>query len=253
MDDPLYDLGEEQPTSTRARPGLPVEPRRVLLVVWSERQVLMRLFAATAAVALVASFFVPKEYKSGAQLLYEGTPVLDVGEKGTSPSAFVDSAMSSGHLGEVRERLGIDTSLNDMRGHLSVTLGGKNSMHITASAATAQEAQTLAQTVVDVFLARQASYNAKRLETFRAETARSLDAAIERRKRAAADFDAFRERSGKTHLLENQEVLLERVGSLQAQADAAAIEVAAQDARAKELEKARSELPRQVVASATVG
>jgi len=253
LDDTLHDLEEEEQTSKPKRPGLPVEPRRVLRILAAERRILLRVFIGVGVASLVGIFFLPSTYRSEAQLLYEGTPLLDEEPEQTDPSAFVDLASSSGHLGEVRQRLGADSALDELRSRLQIRLDGEKSMRIVASGTTAEEAQLLAQTVVDVFLARQASYNAQRLETERAETARALDRAVERREQAMADYEAFRAKSGKIHLLEDQERLLKRIADLQAEADGAAVEVAAQQARIEELEKARKELPRQVVATATVG
>jgi hypothetical protein len=111
----------------------------------------------------------------------------------------------------------------------------------------------LTQTVLDVFLARQASFNRKRLERLTAENRLALDQAKQRRKEANAAYEAFREKSGKPDLLQEQAELLARAAALRSAADEAAVEVAAQQARIDELEKAQRELPRQIVASATRG
>lgn len=253
MDDALYDLEDEQSAKPGRRPGLPAEPRRILRVLAAERTILLRTFAGVAAFALIASFFVPKNYRSGARLLYEGTPLLDGASSNPDPRPFVESAMSSAQLRKVRERLAWNTSLNTIRGRLEIGVEDKTSMRIVGMGSTAEEAQGLAQTVVDVFLERQLVYNTDRLEKLALETNRSIERGVERRAEAAAQYEEFRQQSGKTHLLEDQNRLLERLAKLRASADQAAVEVAAQKARIAELEKARRELPRQIVASATVG
>jgi len=253
LDDAVYDLDEEQAAPKPKRPGLPVEPRRIVWILVGHRKVLIRAFAAAAVLALIASFLVPRTYESSAHLLYEGTPLLDDDQEKGDASAFIETALSPSRLREVRERLSWSHSLKALGTQLRVTLEGESSMRIVAEAGTAEDAQALAQTVLDVFLARQASFNAKRLETLRAETRLALEHAAERQAEATKAFESFREKSGKSHLLQDQERLLERVAALRSKADEAAVEAAAQRARIGELEKAQRELPRQVVASATVG
>ncbi len=253
MDEVVYDLDEEQEAAKPRRPGLPVEPRRILGILAGHRKVLTRAFLGAAVFALIASFFVPRTYESSAQIFYEGTPLLDDERDEDDLEAFLDTVLSPSRLREVRERLGWGQSLKALEARLSVQQESDTSMQIVAKAGKAEEAQALAQAVLDVFLARQANFNADRLETLRAETELALESAKERRAKAAEAFESFREKSGKPDLLQDQERLLERVAELRSKADEAAVEVAAQQARIEELKKAQKELPRTVVASATVG
>jgi uncharacterized protein involved in exopolysaccharide biosynthesis len=206
-----------------------------------------------AAVAILASFFVPKKYESTAQLLFEGTPVLEREGSDPSPRAFVESAMAPNRLREVRDRLGWDVSLTEIEDQLSVSLEGDAAMHIVGHAGTAEKAQALARTMLEVFLAAQARFNAQRLERLTEENRISLARAKETRQEAGQAYDAFREQSGKPDLIHEQTQLLDRAAALRSDSDEAAVEVAAQQARIKELEKAQRELPRQIVASATRG
>ncbi|MEM7135352.1 MAG: hypothetical protein AAF500_02175 [Myxococcota bacterium] len=253
LNDETYDLEDEQSGRSPKRPGLPLEPRRVVRILSRERKVLLRTFLGVAGVALLASFFVPETYRSGGQLLYEGTPLLDEELSRSDPRPFVDSAMSSSQLRKVREKLGWGVSLAGLRGRLEIGIEDKTSVRIAATGGTPDDAQMLAEAVFDVFLERQVAYNANRLEKLRIETERSIERATKRRAEAVARVEAFRDQSGKTNLIDDQNRLLERIAKLRASADAAAVEVAAQEARITELEKARQELPKQIVASATVG
>ncbi|MDH3485902.1 MAG: hypothetical protein OEM16_16955 [Myxococcales bacterium] len=253
MDDALYDLAEEQQAAKPKRPGLPVEPRRILGILAGHRKELIRAFVGAAVLALIASFFVPRTYESSAHILYEGTPLLDGDSDKDDPDAFLDTALSSSRLREVRERLGWNHSLKALAAQLRVAQESESSMQIVAEAGTAEDAQALAQTVLDVFLDRQASFNANRLEALRTETQVALEHAKERRAEAAKAYESFQEKSGKPDLLQDQARLLERVAELRSGADEAAVEAAAQRARIEELQKAQRDLPRQVVASATVG
>ncbi|MDH3624620.1 MAG: hypothetical protein OES69_12790 [Myxococcales bacterium] len=253
MDDTAYGLDEEQQAAKPKRPGLPVEPRRILGILAEHRKELVLAFVGTAVLALIAFFFVPRTYESSSHVLYEGTPLLDADPEKGELSAFLDTVLSSSRLREVREQLGWDHSLKALEAQLKVTQESESSMRIVAKAGTAEDAQALAQTVLDVFLARQASFNANRLETLRAETEVALVHAKERRTEAAKAFESFQQESGKPDLLQDQARLLERVATLRSKADEAAVEAAAQRAQIEELQKAQQELPRQVMGSATVG
>ncbi len=250
----MYDLEEgDESAAKRRRPGLPVEPRRLLRILAENRKPLLRSFLIASAVAILASFFIPETYESSAQLLYEGTPVLERKGSASSPDAFVESALASSRLREVRDRLRWDASLDEIERQVDVTLEGKAAMRISVRAGTPEEARALAQTVLDVFLARQESFNAKKLERLTAENQASLERAKERREEATKAYQAFRETSGQPDLIREQEQLLARAAELRSKAEEAAVEVAAERARIVELEKAQRELPRQIVASATMG
>ena len=254
MDDATYDLGaEDEPAVKPRRPGFPVEPRRLLLILVENRKPLLKAFVIASAFALLASFFVPQSYESTAQLLFEGTPLLEREGHRPTPGAFVESAMASSRLREVRDRLGWDVSLRELEDQVMVSLESEAAMRIVGRAGTAEEAQALAQAMLDVFLSRQASFNAERLERLTAENRVSLERARERREEASKAYEVFREKSGKPNLIHEQAQLLARGAELRAKADEAAVEAAAQRARIVELEKAQRELPRQIVASATKG
>ena len=255
MDDANYDFeGEDQPAAKRKRLGLPVEPRRVLWILFENRIPLLRAFLIACAIALFAFLFVPRTYESSAQLVYEGTPLLErEGAAVPSPYAFVESALGPDRLRETRDRLGWDVPLDELEEQVEVTLDASEAMNIVGHAGTAEEAQALAQTVLDVFLARQASFNRKRLERLTAENRLALDSAKQRREEANAAYEAFRAKSGRPDLIQEQEQLLGRAAGLRSKADAAGVEAAAEQARIRELEKAHGELPHQIVASASRG
>ncbi len=254
MDDATYDFGEgDESAGKPRRPGLPVEPRRLLRILADNRKPLLRSFLIASAVALLASFFAPETYESSAQLLYEGTPVLEREGSKPTPRAFVESALAPSRLREVRDRLGSDASLDEIERQVEVTLEGKAAMRIAARASTAEGAHALAQTMLDVFLARQMNFNTQKLDRLTAENQVSLERAKEKREEANKAYQVFREKSGKPDLIRERGQLLKRAAVFRSEADEAAVEVAAQQARIVELEKAQHELPRQIVASATKG
>jgi uncharacterized protein involved in exopolysaccharide biosynthesis len=254
LDDVTYDLEAEHESADQPkRPGFPVEPRRLLLILSENRKPLLKAFAIASVVALLLSFFVPRSYESTAQLLFEGTPLLERDGSNPPADAFVESAMTRSRLREVRDQLGWDVSLRELEDQVAVSLEGRAAMRIVGRAGTSDQAQALAQAMLDVFLARQASFNAERLQRLTAENRVSLERARESHEEASRAYEVFRENSGKPDLIHEKAQLLARSAELRAAAEEAAVEMAAQRASIVELEKAQRELPRQIVASATKG
>lgn len=253
MDDTTYDPGEDEPGAKPRRPGLPLEPRRVLRILLPHRRRLGLVFVAVSAFALLASFFVPETYSSGAVLLYEGSQLLEGEGEKPSISAFVQSAVAPSRLGQVRAELGWDVTLDALAARVKASRETDSSIRLSATASTAEESYELARAVLDDFLGHQAAFNAKELERLAAENDASRERTIAQRDAAQAAFDAFRERSGKPDLLDEKEQLLKRAAALRSRADEATVEIAAQTALITELEQAREELPKQIVASATKG
>ena len=254
MDDETYDLGEGDESAAKpSRPGLPVEPRRLLWIVADNQKRLLKAFLIASAVALIASFFLPRSFESSAQLLYEGTPELEREGAEPTPGAFIDAAIAPSRLREVRDKLGWNVSLEQLESNIDVTLEGKAAMLIAGRARSAERAHALVQAVLDVFLARQVTFNTEKLERLAAENEIALEYAKKRREEATAAYEVFRKKSGKPDLIQEQKQLLERASGLRSRADEASVEVASQQARIEELEKAQRELPRQIVATATKG
>jgi uncharacterized protein involved in exopolysaccharide biosynthesis len=253
LDDGTYDFESEDSGAKPRRPGLPVEPRRLLSILAEDRKPLLIAFLVASAVALCVSFFLPKTYESSAHLLYESTELLKLEGKEPTPGAFVDSAIVPSRLRDVRERLNWDISLKELGSRVDAVLEDKATMRIVGRASTAEDARALAQTVLDVFLERQAKFNEEKLESLTAENQAALTWAKEGREAARQAYEEFRKKSGKSDLLHEKEQLLARSATLRASADEAAVDVAAQRARIAELEKAQRDLPRQIVASATKG
>jgi len=250
----MHDLDDGDGSATKpSRPGLPVEPRRLLWIVADSRKRLLKAFLIVSLLALLASFFLPKTYESSALLLFEGTPELEREGAAPTPGAFIDAALAASRLREVRDRLSLDVSLEQLKTQIDATLEGKAAMRITGRASSAERAHALAQAVLDVFLASQVSFNRGKLDRLAAENDAALENAKKRRDEATAVYEAFREKSGKPDLIQEQQQLFQRASGLRAKADEASVEVASQQARIEELEKAQAELPRQIVASATKG
>ena len=254
MDDGTYDFGEEEASAAKPRrPGLPVEPRRLLWIVRDNRKRLLKAFLIASVFALLGSFFVPRIFESSALLLYEGTPELETDRAERTPGAFVEAAMAPSRLGEVRDQLGWDVSLEELERKIEVTLETEEAMRIVGLERNAERAHALTQAVLDVFLARQVSFNKERLERLIAENESALEHAKKKRDEATAAYQVFREESGKSDVIQAKQQLLARADLLRTQAEAASVEAVAQQARIGELEKAQKELPRQMVASATKG
>jgi uncharacterized protein involved in exopolysaccharide biosynthesis len=250
LNDDTYDLGGEEQAEGPKRPGLPVEPRRLLRILLERKKLLGLTFVVATVLSGVAFFFLPKTFEAETVLLYEGAPVLD--EEGTPPTqdAFVRSAAVPSRLIEVRERLGWELPLEELEDALSAKAITETSMRIAGQAAKAEDAYMLVRTALDVFMAQQQAFNGKELERLIASNDRSIASARERRDEAQKSLESFRETSGRRDLIQERAQLLERAAELRTSRDEAQVEIAAQQALIAELEEAQAELPKQVVASA---
>jgi len=253
LDDGTYDLESDELGAKPRRPGLPVEPRRLVWILAESRKALLKAFLISSVMASVAFFFLPKTYESSAQLLYQSTPFAKNDGKQSDLGAFVDSSIAPSRLREVRERLGWHVSLVELGKRVDAAPEGEVAMRIVGRAGTAEDARALTQTVLDLFLERQTKFNQENLERLAVENDAALARARVRRDAAQQAYKEFRTKSGKPDLIAEKEQLLARMGKLRASADKAAVEADAQQARIKELEKAQKELPAQIVASATLG
>lgn len=253
MDDDTYDLGGEQQGEKPKRPGLPVEPRRVIRILARERRLLGIGLLVGLVAAVIAVIFLPKTYEADTVLLYEGAPVLDA--EGTPPTqqAFVSSTAVPSRLIEVRERLGWDEPIEELQKRLNVAAITDTSMRIVGSAGDPEDAYLLVDATLDVFMEHQLAFNDKELQRLIEHNERSLEHAGERRDEAQRAYDAFREKSGRRDLVEERAQLVKRASDLRSRRDAARVEVSAQKALIAELEAAQTELPKQVVASARKG
>jgi uncharacterized protein involved in exopolysaccharide biosynthesis len=253
LDVETYDLGEDEPDEKPRRPGLPVEPRRLIAILGERRKALLRAFAIASAVSVVAFFLLPKTYEAEAVLLYEGSPVLDAEGMPPTPSAFVKSAFVPSRLAEIRERLGWDVTLEELGTQLEVKLQSETSVRLAATDDSADSAYDLASASLDVFLAHQIEFNSKELQTLALQNEASIARARKRREEAQAAFEVFRAESGRPDLLNEKAQLLTRAAEMRAQQDEAEVEAAAQGALIAELEELQGDLPRQVVSSAKKG
>ncbi len=231
-----------------------MEPRRLLRCVLDQGKWLLLVAFAGAILGAIGIWLLPKDYESSARLLFEGVAVLDANDKEVDPRAFIESAATSDQLRKLRDRLGWDVSLRELRERLLVNAHVEDrSMTIEGRAHDPQDARKLVQGLVDLFLQQQTNFNAQRVAKAFEETTSSLQRAQEQRSRAQDANAAFQKKSGKPNLVKEQEQLLARVSKLREKADEQAVEVEARKAEIAELEKARARLPAQIVASAVAG
>lgn len=254
MDDSDYIPGLEAETETPKRPGLPVEPRRLLRCVLDQRKWLLLLAAVGAVLGAIAIWLLPKDYESSARLVFEGVPALDASDKAVDPRAFIESAATSDQLRKLRDRLGWDVSLRQLREELTVTAHVEDgSMTVDGRAHDPNDARQMVQGLVELFLEQQTAFNVQRIAKSLEETTSALQSAREQRTQAEEAHSAFQKKSGKPNVVKEQEQLLVRVSKLREKADEQTVEVEARKAEIAELEKARANLPSQIVASAVAG
>ena len=254
MDDATYDEGFDEPGSKPRRPGLPVEPRRVLRILLRHRRRLGAAFLVASAVSLIAFFFVPRTYQANAVLLYEGMPLLDVDGPQATPDAFVKSAVVPSRLREVRARLGWGVSLDALEEQTTASLESEISMRLAAKGSTggrclrarARRCSTYSSNTKPSSMLRRSIDSPSR-------TTVSIERATERRDDAQAAFDEFRRTSGKSDLLDEKEQLLKRAAELRSRGTRQRWRSRRRRRSLRSSSELRKSSRRQIVASATKG
>ncbi len=250
MDDFGHNQDEDQQSS---RPGAPVDPRRLLRLVLSKWRAIGVGALLGAVIGTVVLSALPNAYVSSARLTHTGIEALG-DTAGGHASVFVEAMTTSSYLREVRDRLQWEGGLRELKLRIATRIGSDGrTMILEAKGDSAQDAQTFAQTVIDVFLERQTASVEQRLDRAISDTDASLvgaRAALEQARKAELEFERA---SGHADAVAERARLIKRANKLGAQAEEQAVEATAQRARIAELEAAKKQLPATIVSSAKKG
>lgn len=228
------------PAVRRARPGFPVDLRRVAAAVSARsRSILGAAFVALVTAILLVPRFVAREYHSELSMLWEPEPQLSEGaaqDEGRSLRTIADSLKLPVNLSIVRRTLNLDQTLERIGRRIEVTASTETRLIVVrASGATPEEARTLAQTSTEVFLNERSRIEGDRLS----ERARQLSI-NEREARRALDearrrYDSFRQTHRVSNLPAEQLAAIEHAARLRADADLARAEAEGESARERAL------------------
>jgi uncharacterized protein involved in exopolysaccharide biosynthesis len=235
------------------RPGAPIHPYRAYRILRAGRWwlLLAAVLGLLAGVATARVLF-GDTYVATAVLKLEGErpmgtePRTNLAEVGSLSEAFLIAPV----LGRAKKELGWDVPLLALRASLqvepNVTAG---TVHVSATAETAEDASALAAAVTDAFMQY---HRDRREEQLRADVAgmeRRLDMARQAVTEARGAYDAFRDAHGIADLSAEQQRGIESAARLRAQRDMAESDIAALEARIAQLRTEVRSAPRMEVSA----
>jgi uncharacterized protein involved in exopolysaccharide biosynthesis len=220
---------QADPTSAAAselgspRPGLPVDPHRVWRALRRGKSLLgASLLLGALGGAAAAKLLVVRTYQASAVLLWEGSTTGDDAASGKDLRSIAESVKITDNLAAVRELLDEPTTLSALGRRLEVkTTKDTNLLQIVASGEASDEATRLAQTTVDVFLARREELERQRLEEDLRRHDVNLDAAEAALETTRRSFDSFRREHGLLDLPVERQAALDLAARLRSEADLA--------------------------------
>lgn len=238
-----------------ARPGLPVDVRRVLRAIRRGRSLLLLAGVLGAVIGVtVAKLAIGHTYEATASIQYEGKPGQQAHEAQRDVPSLVSITHSEPIMIALRERMGLDdASVEGMRRLVEVQSDpGSGLVSFTATQESAVRAAEMANAIVELFLEH---HRARRTAEVRAQLAgleERIAAAQEEVREARARYDGFREENRITDLSAEQEQAISQAAELRSEADLALAEVEALQARVTQLQGALDRTPRmQAVSSGT--
>lgn len=243
----MFDVGDESKVASGSRaaakkpegprPGRPVEIGRLVQSLVRRKWILIAgALAGLLAGVIIAKVIVPRTYRSRAVIEWEPA---QLGDAARPPDVrelrtLVDSVKLPTNLAEVRRRLGISATLDQLGERLEVTFdANSNIVTVAAEAPEASEAAELADTVVAVFMEHQSALEQTRreeqVEGLRADLTKARNSLAQ----ARGEYDRFRREAGVADLSIERQQAIELAASLRAQAEMAEADAQAQNARAR--------------------
>ena len=176
-----------------ARPGTPVDPRRVTGAIRRARRTLVSVgLVAALGGGVLGKFVLSKTYVASATVLWE-PPTATKTEAVRELATVAQSVKLPGNLLRVREVAKTHKTIESLGKAIDVTQG-ENSMLITVTAkeSSKDDAAALANVAVDVFLEAQRELAKNRLREAVTALRQSLSEGEAARTHSHARYDAFR-------------------------------------------------------------
>ena len=251
VDESIDELSEARKPS---RPGAPIDPRRVVRALMAGKKwLLIAAVVGTVVGLLLGKFAVQHTYEASASIRYEGLPGQPTIDVQRELPSLVSVTHSETILTQLRARMGLEASLDLMRRMVQVQSDAGNGLvTFTTTGGSPEEAAEMANALVEIFLDHHRQRRQVELETEDRSLGERLEAARRDLTGAREVYDQFRESNGITDLSAEQEQAIENAAELRSQADLAAAEVEALEARVAQLERELAATPRmEAVSSGT--
>jgi uncharacterized protein involved in exopolysaccharide biosynthesis len=253
----MFQVPESSPTAAappppEGRPGVPIEPRRLVAAVRRGKRLVFGALAAGGLLgAFVAHTFVGREFTAEAVIEWVGAPATG-GDPARELQSQVDAIKLAENLLELRERTGAPASLEALSKRLEVTSSNKsNVVSFRGTGDSPEGAARFVTAAVDVFLERRTAVRRKDLEQAVARTKADVEEARRRLRRAREAYDDFRAQAGVLDPNAESQAAIEHAVKMRAEADLAKAEAEAERARLAVLGGVAEKEPAKVVLSET--
>lgn len=226
--------------SKPGRPGLPVDPHRILRALLRGKWwLLAAAVIGSAAGYLIGKFVVKHTYESAASVQYDGLPGDGPLEVDRAFPTLVAFAFSDPVRRDTRDRIGLPPAVpvEAMNGIVMIEPdpAGSGILTFKGSAGDPETAARYANTGVEVFLEHVQRRRREQLQDEIASIDERRQAAEQELSQARTAYDEFRSANGITDLSAEQEQAIDQAAELRSQADLATAEIETLEARIRTL------------------
>ncbi|WP_437878449.1 hypothetical protein [Sorangium sp. So ce513] len=232
-----------------ARPGVPVEPARLLRALRrNARAIALAAALSGVAGAAIAVTLVKREFEAGVVLVWEQAVGRD--EVAHELQTVLDSVKIPKNLEKVRERLHLQTPI-EVLGQRVSTVSSSESKVVTikARADDPELAAKLTDTVVEVFFENRLENARERLLEQAQNQEKAVAAARDAVAAARKAYDELRAAHGIADLPGETQAAIEQAARIRTEGELARVEMEAEEARLESLRKVASKEPPTTVLS----
>jgi uncharacterized protein involved in exopolysaccharide biosynthesis len=253
-DDDLDDLLSE-PNRRGRRPGMPVDPGRLLLSVKRDWRWIPLAAAIWAALGLLVAFlFITHTYLSQTVLVWEpkGSDSGRPDERLLATEA--GSLKLPGAIRKIRQRLKLAVPVDTLQKQIEVLFDTRsNLVTVEATGPSARDATVLANTVVQVFLETQTDIARSRAQESQKALEGDIKVAQAKLDQARNLYDAFRAENGISDITQETGLAVANISELKANQQQARAEFDQLTGQIASLEEQAKTQPKTTLISASVG
>ncbi|MGB8329196.1 MAG: hypothetical protein WCE62_03645 [Polyangiales bacterium] len=231
----------------RGRPGSPVDPYRLgRALLWGKRW----LIGAAVLGAIVGFLWVKlmmfSAYQTTVTLQYEGDlQVAGMPATNSTVAPAADALRRQSVLRKIAEESDFEGSLTALGRSFGYDIDlMTNTLHITVSGDTGEEAAEYARVVTDVFMAYHKERQSKRIEEELARGRKRIEAGEHEAEIARRRYNEFREKHGIADLSTEQQSMVESAAKLRAESELTISELRGLEAEVASLEGQLAKIPK---------
>ncbi|HEX4355160.1 MAG TPA: Wzz/FepE/Etk N-terminal domain-containing protein, partial [Polyangiales bacterium] len=226
-----YDSDDEY----KGRPGVPVDLGRLIQALRRHWRAIPTCVAIGALAGLaVAALFVKPSYTARATILWEPSASADPSDR--SFLTQVDSIKLTSNLKEVKRRLHLKPSVDDLKEKLNLLFDGQSHLVVVeATDPTSKGAVQLANTTVDVFLDYQRSIGRDRGSEHLKRLDGDILASQAQLRNARESYDVFRRELSVADFEVELKLALQKVSDIKQQIELSGAEAMTEEARQRSM------------------